>query len=208
STSTSTSHQPTTTTSTSSTTTTSLHECGDGVVQPGEQCDLGPANGAPGSCCAATCAFRAAGEECRPAAGACDAAETCTGRGPGCPPDQLRPRGDVCRPAATACDRREVCDGTSRDCPPDTKRSPGDECDDGNPETGTSSCTDALECRGVTTMVEVQPVIPVAANQSPKQVKIPVTVEISDTPGTKKAKVVLQGLVACLHLPPQLRLPR
>jgi len=54
-------------------------------------------------------------------------------------------------------------------------------------------------------MVEVQPVIPVAANQSPKQVKIPVTVEISDTPGTKKAKVVLQGLVACLDLPVELR---
>ena len=34
--------------------------CGNGVVEPGEQCDLGSGNGAPGSCCLGSCTFAAA----------------------------------------------------------------------------------------------------------------------------------------------------
>jgi hypothetical protein len=39
-------------------------DCGDGVVEGGEQCDQGVANGTPGSCCSATCTFEAAGTGC------------------------------------------------------------------------------------------------------------------------------------------------
>ena len=49
-------------------------QCGDGVTDAGEQCDAGPANGAAGSCCSATCAFVAAGTTCRAAGGVCDVA--------------------------------------------------------------------------------------------------------------------------------------
>src|SRR5262249_27678621 len=40
--------------------------CGDGVIEPGEQCDDG--NTDNGDCCSATCQFEPAGTTCRPAA--------------------------------------------------------------------------------------------------------------------------------------------
>jgi len=33
------------------------HYCGDGIVDPGEQCDLGGNNGAPGQPCTTSCIF-------------------------------------------------------------------------------------------------------------------------------------------------------
>ena len=103
--------------------TVTLSACGDGIVEPGEQCDLGTAqNGAPGSCCTSTCTLAPSGTVCRPAAGVCDQAETCDGTQPTCPPDVfLGSTGGsfVCRPAAGPCDVAEVCDGTGPDCPPD-----------------------------------------------------------------------------------------
>ena len=65
--------------------------CGDGLPDLGEECDLGAANGAPDSCCTSDCHLRASGEVCRAAAGACDAAETCDGLVPTCPPDPFQP---------------------------------------------------------------------------------------------------------------------
>src|SRR5438876_371535 len=82
-----------------------------------EECDLGAANGPSDSCCTSSCMFRPAGEACRPAAGACDAVESCTGLADVCPPD-LKSIG-VCRPAPDVCDVAELCDGVSNDCPPD-----------------------------------------------------------------------------------------
>ena len=70
--------------------------------------------------------------------------------------------------------------------------------------TVTSSCTDTLVCQGVSTGVAVQPEIVVPSFESPKQVKIPVSVEVGDTPGRKKAAVVLQGLVSCFEIPREL----
>jgi len=118
---------------------------------------------------------------------------------------ERRAAGDVCRPAATACDRAEVCDGISRACPPDVSKAPGDGCDDGDPATGTSSCDQALECRGVVGTVTVAPEIVVPSTESPKQVKIPVMVDVPATPGTKQATVVLQGVVDCRDVPSALR---
>jgi hypothetical protein len=52
---------------------------------------------------------------CRPAAGACDVAESCTGSSASCPTDLKSTA--VCRPAAGPCDVAESCDGTSNGCP-------------------------------------------------------------------------------------------
>jgi cysteine-rich repeat protein len=57
--------------------------CGDGTVDPGEQCDDGVANGQPGDCCTATCQFQAPGTPCADEGDlctldVCDAAGTCT----------------------------------------------------------------------------------------------------------------------------------
>jgi len=54
--------------------------CGDGVVDPGEQCDDGPFNGNPTvSCCTATCQFAAVGSMCGCVCGSmvCDGADHC-----------------------------------------------------------------------------------------------------------------------------------
>jgi len=87
--------------------------CGDGILDLLEECDLGAANGASDSCCTSSCTFRPPGEVCRPAVGACDAVEACTGLADFCPPD-LKSIG-VCRPAADVCDVAELCDGVNND---------------------------------------------------------------------------------------------
>jgi cysteine-rich repeat protein len=65
------------------TTSTATSSCGDGSVNPGEQCDDGAANGLPGDCCTVTCTFRPAGTACADdgslcTADICDGAGTCT----------------------------------------------------------------------------------------------------------------------------------
>src|SRR5437867_677553 len=116
--------------------------CGNGIVDPGEQCDGGP-------CCSASCTFLPATTVCRAAAGDCDLAETCTGVSNACPADASKAAGTtctddgnpctldqcdgtrvtcqhpagnagaVCRPAAGICDLAESCDGARPACPPD-----------------------------------------------------------------------------------------
>src|SRR5204863_3736224 len=56
---------------------------------------------------------------CRPSAGACDVAETCTGATFVCPPDAFEPTTTVCRLATVTCDISETCDGSSAACPAD-----------------------------------------------------------------------------------------
>src|SRR5438876_11044647 len=90
--------------------------CGDGILDLLEECDLGAANGASDSCCTSSCMFRPAGEACRPAAGACDAVESCTGLADVCPPD-LKSIG-VCRPAADVCDGAKSSGGQAWRTPP------------------------------------------------------------------------------------------
>ena len=107
-------------------------DCGDGVVDSPEQCDLGGANGAATSCCTAACTFRGAGLTCRTAAGVCDLADTCTGASATCPADSKSTA--LCRGSAGACDTAELCDGVSNNCPADAKstavcRAAGGVCD-------------------------------------------------------------------------------
>ena len=86
--------------------------CGNGNVQGSEQCDLGAANGAPGSCCSATCTFVSAGIECRAATGTCDIAEQCTGSSEFCPSDTFQTAGTTCGDAGTECTIQDTCDGS------------------------------------------------------------------------------------------------
>jgi hypothetical protein len=118
---------PSTTTTTSSTTSTTLSHpfCGNGVRDPGEDCDPGTSNLA--ACCTSACSFAPTAIICRPAAGPCDAAETCSGTGPTCPPDRQRP---------LVCGDGRVC-GTE-ECDP-----PGGTCGD------TSLCDPSCQCVGV-----------------------------------------------------------
>ncbi len=99
-------------------------DCGDGVADSPEQCDLGGSNGTPSSCCTATCTYRPNGEVCRPGAGApCDLSEMCTGLSSACPFDDAPLNGGnvVCRPGSgDDCDENEVCTGTpGQGCPAD-----------------------------------------------------------------------------------------
>src|SRR5215468_280456 len=103
----------------------SLAACGDGVLDVGEQCDVG-ANTA-GTCCTSSCTLVAAGTECRAAAGDCDLAEVCDGILPLCPPNLFKPP-QVCRPAAGLCDLPEMCSGIGPMCPADVLQSAGFVC--------------------------------------------------------------------------------
>src|SRR5439155_1064549 len=74
-----------------------------------------------------------AGAVCRPAAGPCDDAETCSGTTTVCPADVFEPASTICRPSAGECDPAENCTGSSAGCPADTKNAAGTACtEDGN----------------------------------------------------------------------------
>jgi hypothetical protein len=96
-----------------------LAACGDDdVVTPP------PLEGA----CAGDGGLLSAGTVCRPAAGGCDVAETCTGDSVDCPADVLAAAASVCRPAAGDCDIPEQCTGSSSACPIDALAVNGTEC--------------------------------------------------------------------------------
>src|SRR6185295_9154170 len=76
-------------------------------------------------------AFKAAGTECRGAAGVCDVAETCDGTSAACASDSFA-SGGVCRPAAGACDVPESCGGSDPDCPTDAFAAGGTQCGAGS----------------------------------------------------------------------------
>lgn len=117
--------------------------CGDGNVDPGEDCDLAGLNGDPSSCCTANCRFRPSGQLCRASTGACDPQEVCTGADDTCPTDDLHPNGFVCRASGGPCDIEETCDGVDTQCPADEIEADGTPC----PDDGTSCTIDV--CNGV-----------------------------------------------------------
>ena len=116
-------------------TTISGQQCGNGIVEDGEDCDCGgTANCDNNQCCDPTtcrfknnavcddsnedccqgCQFSSANTVCRASTGVCDPVETCTGTGPNCPADQTAPDGQACGngTAALECSSGQC---TSRD---------------------------------------------------------------------------------------------
>ena len=92
-------------------------QCGNGIVESGEDCDCGGESGCRGnSCCNPTtcrfigssvcddsndscctsCQFTPANTVCRASTGVCDREETCTGRDGTCPSDSFLPNGNSC----------------------------------------------------------------------------------------------------------------
>ncbi|KAM6341399.1 disintegrin and metalloproteinase domain-containing protein 18-like [Podargus strigoides] len=96
--------------------------CGNGVVEPGEQCDCGAAEAcSKDKCCTKTCRFKP-GVTC--SSGLC------------CHRCQFKQQNTPCRPPADAqCDLAEFCSGTSASCPPDLHVWDGESC-----ERGTGYC--------------------------------------------------------------------
>ncbi|KAM6113316.1 disintegrin and metalloproteinase domain-containing protein 32-like [Phoenicopterus ruber ruber] len=98
--------------------------CGNGVVEPGEQCDCGAAEFlvclqacALDKCCTPQCNFKQ-GMKC--SLGVC--CENC----------QFKQQNSQCRPPADAqCDLAEFCNGSSASCPPDLYVQDGHDCEHG-----------------------------------------------------------------------------
>lgn len=85
--------------------------CGNGTLDPGEQCDDG--NRENGDCCGADCTFEPIGTVCRAASGPCDVPESCTGASGSCPADLFLPDGDqdgICDPV-DPCTNGSALDG-------------------------------------------------------------------------------------------------
>ena len=111
--------------------------CGDGVIKAPEECDEAAANGTSGSCCTATCTFRASSQVCRPAADECDAAETCSGASATCPADDFVTAGVGCTDDGNVC-TDDACNGAGL-CIHPNNTAP---CNDG------SACTTNDTCGG------------------------------------------------------------
>jgi hypothetical protein len=122
--------------------------CGNGVIDPGEQCDEGANNGVGATCCTRSCTRKTAGTVCRLPVSACDPAETCSGTSGVCPPDAIASASVVCRAASAgqACDADEYCTGTSTVCPPDVVKPAGSVC-----RASAGACDLAEVCNGTQT---------------------------------------------------------
>jgi len=143
--------------------------CGNGQLDPGEQCDTGTDVGAFGNCCTFGCQFASNTTLCRNAFN-CDPVEFCTGSSETCPPDVKDPDGTACStnnpclsgetcssgvctngtpaPAGTTCLPSELCidfqcDG-SGSCNIVFNTDP---CDDGDMCTTNDACTQGY-CTG------------------------------------------------------------
>ncbi|EDV48915.2 disintegrin and metalloproteinase domain-containing protein 12 [Drosophila erecta] len=94
--------------------------CGNGFVEPGEQCDCGLPEHCENACCnAQTCMLHSKNASC--ATGECCDLTTC------------RPKlaGSACREAENECDLPEYCTGESEYCPADVFRRDTEPCDGG-----------------------------------------------------------------------------
>jgi len=116
--------------------------CGDGFVDPGEECDGDDLGG--DTCCSLGCTVEPAETVCRAAAGGCDLDERCNGSDTACPADDLAPAGLVCRAAAGDCDVAETCEGSSPECAPDARVPAGSVC-----RPGTDACDASELCDGI-----------------------------------------------------------
>lgn len=96
-------------------------QCGNGIVETGEECDCGGAEScANNPCCdAATCKFTT-NSVCDPSNEDC-----CTSK---C---QFANNGTICRSSTGVCDPEETCSGSSSTCPADKNNPDGTSCGSG-----------------------------------------------------------------------------
>lgn len=113
-----------------------LGQCGNGVIDPGEECDCGK-DCAKDPCCDEKCRLR-------PRAVCSDKNHAC------CQGCQLVP-GDIhmiCRSSKGECDVAEVCDGIYPDCPADIHKPDGTSCSGIGHACASGHCTNRDEqCR-------------------------------------------------------------
>lgn len=111
-------------------------QCGNGIVEPGEDCDCGgTANCGNNQCCdPTTCRFRN-NAQCD------DSNEGC------CTSCKFSTSGTVCRASTGQCDPQETCSGTSGTCPTDAFAPDGQDC--GNSlQCASGQCTSRdLQCK-------------------------------------------------------------
>lgn len=121
-------------------TTISGSQCGNGIVEAGEDCDCGGTAGCgDNNCCdAATCKFKDTAV-CDPSNEDC-----CTGS---C---QFASNGTVCRASTGTCDPQETCSGSAATCPEDATAPDGTSCgtSGGGLSCASGQCTSRdLQCK-------------------------------------------------------------
>ncbi|KAG4073137.1 hypothetical protein HA402_002526 [Bradysia odoriphaga] len=95
-------------------------ECGNGFVEPGEQCDCGLPEYCQNSCCNPNTCMLQSNASC--ATGECCDLTTC----------RMRPVETVCRPSDGECDLPEYCTHGTEYCPENRYKRDTELCDDGN----------------------------------------------------------------------------
>lgn len=93
--------------------------CGNGFVEPGEQCDCGLPHRCDNPCCNATSCMLLSNASC--ATGQCCDFQTC----------KPKNAGTACRSAEHECDLPEYCTGESEYCPEDVYKIDGESCSRG-----------------------------------------------------------------------------
>ncbi|KAM4059960.1 metallo-peptidase family M12 domain-containing protein [Hirsutella rhossiliensis] len=114
-------------------------QCGNGIVESGEDCDCGGEQGCQGNKCCdpKTCKFTS-GSVCDPSNEDCCSQEC-----------KFASSGTVCRPSTGVCDPEEVCTGDRASCPEDQHKGDGDSCGDGlNCASGQCTSRD-MQCRAM-----------------------------------------------------------
>ncbi|XP_055606084.1 disintegrin and metalloproteinase domain-containing protein 12-like [Uranotaenia lowii] len=94
--------------------------CGNGLVEPGEECDCGLTESCDTKCCDAKTCRLTVNSTC--AGGACCDLDSC----------QLKSAGTRCRASVGECDLPEFCSGQSAVCPKDVYLRDTESCADGN----------------------------------------------------------------------------
>ena len=105
-------------------------QCGNGIVEPGEECDCGGTEGCGGDpCCDPTTCKFTSGSVCD------DSNDDC------CHNCQLASNGTICRASTGVCDPQEVCTGTSGTCPADVTTPNGQSCGSAGLQCASGQCT-------------------------------------------------------------------
>ncbi|UZJ56037.1 hypothetical protein CBS101457_005357 [Exobasidium rhododendri] len=114
--------------------TLSIQQCGNGILEPGEECDAGISGS---NCCTTSCRLTS-GSVCDPESSAC-CNSSC----------QYASATTVCRAAVDPlCDTAEMCTGTNSTCPVDVRKADGSSCGGDDLTCASGHCTSRnLQCQ-------------------------------------------------------------